>query len=584
MSFVVSARKYRPQNFDELIGQDHIATTLRNAIKNDKLAHAFLFSGPRGVGKTTSARILARVLNCQNLSPEFHACGECGACTSFNDNASFNIFELDAASNNSVDHIRSLNDQVRFQPQQGSYKIYIIDEVHMLSQAAFNAFLKTLEEPPPYAKFILATTEKHKIIPTILSRCQIFDFRRIQVKDIVTQIREIAKKEQREFDEEALHLIGQKADGAMRDALSIYDKIVSTIEGPISYKDVASNLNVLDHDYYFEIVDAAIKEDFPAIMLKFDEIVRNGFEVEQFTLGLLGHLRQLLLVKDIQTAKLMEISESLMQRYENQALLASSSFLLSSLSIVEKADLNLVRSQNKRLTMEIGLSKMAYMNRVVEKKSLAKSRAEKPQQTPQSATVSSVNFKNTIDSKVSKTKPIDQKKSQEHVKEKVKKTETRATVKKKYLSLTPSISADIDQLVAEIAEEETVKKNTVSPFTVKYITSILQEWKNKSKYNSFKTAIDNTKVELSGDQLKILTPTEIYLEMLKQDLKLIEEIRNRYPARELEILFRVELSAFPDYKVPEKTKVLSTIEKIELFKKTNQDFGPFYDKFRLKPQ
>ena len=242
MSFVVSARKYRPQNFDELIGQDHIATTLRNAIKNDKLAHAFLFSGPRGVGKTTSARILARVLNCQNLSPEFHACGECGACTSFNDNASFNIFELDAASNNSVDHIRSLNDQVRFQPQQGSYKIYIIDEVHMLSQAAFNAFLKTLEEPPPYAKFILATTEKHKIIPTILSRCQIFDFRRIQVKDIVTQIREIAKKEQREFDEEALHLIGQKADGAMRDALSIYDKIVSTIEGPISYKDVALSL------------------------------------------------------------------------------------------------------------------------------------------------------------------------------------------------------------------------------------------------------------------------------------------------------------------------------------------------------
>ncbi|MBT8230218.1 MAG: DNA polymerase III subunit gamma/tau, partial [Bacteroidia bacterium] len=267
MSFVVSARKYRPQNFDEVVGQDHIAQTLKNALKNDQLAHAFLFAGPRGVGKTTSARILAKVLNCENLQEGFKACGECNSCKAFVDNASFNIFELDAASNNSVDHIRALNEQVRFQPQQGSFKIYIIDEVHMLSQAAFNAFLKTLEEPPPYAKFILATTEKHKIIPTILSRCQIFDFRRIQIPDIVRQLEFISGQEKRNIDQEALHLIAQKADGALRDALSIYDKIISTVEGDITYKDVADNLNVLDYDYYFRIIDSAIKEDFPSLML-----------------------------------------------------------------------------------------------------------------------------------------------------------------------------------------------------------------------------------------------------------------------------------------------------------------------------
>ena len=368
MSFVVSARKYRPSNFDELIGQDHISTTLKNAIKNDQLAHAFLFSGPRGVGKTTSARILAKVLNCENKIDKVQACGECNACKAFSDNASFNIFELDAASNNSVEHIRALNDQVRFQPQQGSYKIYIIDEVHMLTQAAFNAFLKTLEEPPPYAKFILATTEKHKIIPTILSRCQIFDFRRIQVKDIVTQLKSIAEKEGRFLDDEALHLIAQKADGAMRDALSIYDKVTSSAVGDITYKSVAENLNVLDHDYYFRIVDAAVKEDLSSLMVIVDDIFKKGFESEQFVLGLMEHLRQLLFVKDVKTASLLETGEALRKRFEDQSEFTTSSFLLTSLVILERTDMDLVRSQNKRLSLEIALSKMAFMNRTVEKK------------------------------------------------------------------------------------------------------------------------------------------------------------------------------------------------------------------------
>jgi len=351
MSFVVSARKYRPQHFDELIGQNHIAQTLKNAIKTDQLAHAFLFSGPRGVGKTTSARILAKVLNCENLT-DYKACGECSSCKSFLDNASFNIFELDAASNNSVEHIRALNEQVRFQPQQGSFKIYIIDEVHMLSQAAFNAFLKTLEEPPSYAKFILATTEKHKIIPTILSRCQIFDFRRIQIKDIVFQLKNIAEKEGRTIDDDAYHLIAQKADGAMRDALSIYDKVISSVEGEISYAEVADNLNVLDYEYYFKLVDLSIKEDLPGLMVIYDDIVKKGFEAEQFTLGFLEHLRQLLLVKDLKTAGLLDLGETLKKRYEDQALLTSNSFLLSSLSLLNQTDINLQRSQNKRLTVE----------------------------------------------------------------------------------------------------------------------------------------------------------------------------------------------------------------------------------------
>ena len=338
MSFVVSARKYRPASFDQLIGQDHVATTLKNAIRQDKLAHAFLFSGPRGVGKTTTARILAKVLNCEDRQNDYQACNECSSCNAFSENASFNIFELDAASNNSVEHIRSLNDQVRFQPQQGSFKIYIIDEVHMLTASAFNAFLKTLEEPPPYAKFILATTEKHKILPTILSRCQIFDFRRIMVKDIVHQLSAIVEKENRQMDEDAMHLIAQKADGAMRDGLSILDKILSSIEGPISYADVATQLNVLDYDYYFRVVDACIKEDLPQLMVVVDEIFKKGFEPEQFLLGLMEHLRQLLFIRDVQTTELLDLGESLKERYRNQTEITNSGLIMTALVILEKTD------------------------------------------------------------------------------------------------------------------------------------------------------------------------------------------------------------------------------------------------------
>ncbi|MFK7808825.1 MAG: DNA polymerase III subunit gamma/tau [Saprospiraceae bacterium] len=370
-NFVVSARKYRPVRFDEVVGQEHVSKTLKNALQNDHLAHAFLFCGPRGVGKTTCARILAKVLNCQNLTEDHEACDECSSCQSFNDSASFNITELDAASNNSVEHIRALIEQVRFQPQQGQYKVFIIDEVHMLSSQAFNAFLKTLEEPPPYAIFILATTEKHKIIPTILSRCQIFDFRRIQVSAMVSHLKNICAQENIEAEEAALHVIAQKADGALRDSLSIFDRIVSGVakneEGKsvLTYKDVINSLNVLDYEYFFRVVDALLAEDMAQVMLIFDEVQRNGFEADTFMLGLAEHVRNVLVCKDQQTLPLLEMSEDLKARYQKQAALSSGSFLLTLLNLANDCDVNYRMARNKKLHVEMTLLKMTFANRAI---------------------------------------------------------------------------------------------------------------------------------------------------------------------------------------------------------------------------
>jgi DNA polymerase-3 subunit gamma/tau len=366
-NFIVSARKYRPQRFEDVVGQQHVAGTLKNALATDHVAHAFLFTGPRGVGKTTCARILAKILNCENRSPDHEACNQCSSCTSFNENASFNIIELDAASNNSVEHIRALIEQVRFQPQQGRYKVFIIDEVHMLSNQAFNAFLKTLEEPPPYAIFILATTEKHKIIPTILSRCQIFDFRRITVADMVLHLKDICQKEKIEAEEDALHIIAQKADGALRDALSIFDRINSASRGrKITYGDVIENLNVLDYDYYFQAADALMAEDSASTMNLFDQILRKGFEPDTFMLGLAEHLRNILVCKDPATLALLETGESLRERYRKQAALAPTSFLLTALNLCNDCDVNFKMARHKRLHVEMALLKMCFIGRAVQ--------------------------------------------------------------------------------------------------------------------------------------------------------------------------------------------------------------------------
>lgn len=360
-NFIVSARKYRPDTFETVVAQSSITNTLKNAIKSNQLAHAYLFCGPRGVGKTTCARIFAKTINCTNLSPETEACNKCDSCIAFNTSRSFNIHELDAASNNSVDDIRNLTDQVRIPPQMGKYSVYIIDEVHMLSAQAFNAFLKTLEEPPKHAIFILATTEKHKIIPTILSRCQIFDFNRIGVEDIAKHLEFVAKSEGVEAEPEGLNVIAQKADGAMRDALSIFDQIVSFSGKTITYQDIITNLNVLDYDYYFQLVDQFLKNDVPQVLLIFNDILNHGFDAHHFITGLSGHFRDLLVCKDPGTVKLLEVGGETKERYRMQAQIADSTFLLEALQISNDCDYRYKLSQNKRLLVELALIRIAQL-------------------------------------------------------------------------------------------------------------------------------------------------------------------------------------------------------------------------------
>ena len=364
--FVVSARKYRPITFDAVVGQSHITTTLQNAIRTNHLAQAFLFCGPRGVGKTTCARILAKTINCQNLTEDISPCNECDSCKSFNNNASFNIHELDAASNNSVEDIRNLTDQVRFPPQSGKYKIYIIDEVHMLSASAFNAFLKTLEEPPSYAIFILATTEKHKILPTILSRCQIFDFNRIQIKDIADHLANVALKEAVKADYQALELIAQKADGGLRDALSMFDLNVTFSSGNgLTYQAVLENLHILDYDYYFRMTDALSTGKVSEAFLLYNEILEKGFDGHQFVVGLNEHFRNVMVSKDPQTVKLLQVADSIQQRYIEQSATLSLGYIFSSLSIGSQLDINYKSTKNQRLHVEIGLMKLAQIQQVL---------------------------------------------------------------------------------------------------------------------------------------------------------------------------------------------------------------------------
>lgn len=364
--FIVSARKYRPQNFNTVVGQAHITTTLKNAIKNNQLAHAFLFCGPRGVGKTTCARILAKTINCENQTKDGEACNTCHSCVSFDAGTSLNIHELDAASNNSVDDIRSLVEQVRFAPQAGKYKVYIVDEVHMLSTAAFNAFLKTLEEPPPYAIFILATTEKHKILPTILSRCQIFDFKRITNNDTVEHLQEICDKEEIKADKAALHIIAQKSEGCMRDSLSILDKIVSFTNGQLNYANTLEHLNILDEDYYFKFLDLMQQQNMSEAMLLFDEINRKGFEGDTIIEGFAEFIRNLLVSKDAKAAILLEVADDFKQKYLQAAQQISLGWLIGALNLLGEAEINYKQARNKRLLVELTIIKLSYLQQAIE--------------------------------------------------------------------------------------------------------------------------------------------------------------------------------------------------------------------------
>ena len=360
-NYIVSARKYRPQTFDSVVGQQHITTTLKNAIRTNQLAQAFLFCGPRGVGKTTCARILAKTINCTDLTPDIEPCNQCDSCRSFAEGGSMNIFELDAASNNSVDDIRELVKQVYIPPQTGRYKVYIIDEVHMLSQAAFNAFLKTLEEPPQYAKFILATTEKHKILPTILSRCQVFDFKRIQSEDIVAHLQNIAEREGITYEPEALHIIARKAEGGLRDALSIFDQLVSFTQGNLTRQLCNQNLNLLDAEYYFRLVDCFRSGDISNALLLYQEIIDKGFDGQHFITGLSEHLRNLLVSLDPATHRLMEVSDAERGRYGEQAVNCGLALLLRYLEISSDYEYRYKEAGNKRLFVEVALMKLATL-------------------------------------------------------------------------------------------------------------------------------------------------------------------------------------------------------------------------------
>lgn len=574
--FVVSARRYRPQKFDELIGQEHVSSTLQKALTSGQLAHAFLFCGPRGVGKTSCARILAKVINCENPINPYTACDKCSSCKSFNEGTSFNIIEQDAASNNGIENIRALNEQVRFQPQQGKYKIFIIDEVHMLSTGAFNAFLKTLEEPPPYAIFILATTEKHKIIPTILSRCQIFDFKRIQVQGIIKQLEYIVRSEGKSADHEALRIIAQKADGAMRDALSIYDRISSSAGDQISYQKVVKNLNVLDYDYFFKITDAFLAEDLAAVLLTFDEILENGFDGDHFINGLSSHFRDLLVCLDDETIALLEVGNELKSRYKEQALKTSKSFLLSTLHLTNACDIHYKMVKNQRLHVEICLAKIAYIQRKIE--------------VNESTFLSTE--KKTSDLSDTKSSVVELKEGgQSHKEEKHEKTsnipkEIKVEIKgpkpKKSRTAIPSIG-NLDDLVNNVAAEESSKAENNKSLNLDDINKIIELYKKEHSSPSMLSILNICIISIIDNRISILVPTQVSKETIYQETALMDKIRKFYHKPNLRIDIEVDREKFPDFEEILNVKPLTPKEKMEKFSLQNPLVNELAKRFKLRP-
>jgi DNA polymerase-3 subunit gamma/tau len=594
-NFIVSARKYRPTRFEDVVGQQHVSQTLKNALQNDHLAHAFLFCGPRGVGKTTCARILAKVLNCQNVTDDFEPCGTCDSCVSFESNASFNITELDAASNNSVEHIRALIEQVRFQPQQGKYKVFIIDEVHMLSQQAFNAFLKTLEEPPSYAIFILATTEKHKIIPTILSRCQIFDFRRIQVQDIVEHLQGICEQESIKAENDALHIIGQKADGALRDALSIFDRIVSFSGDKITYDDVIENLNVLDYDYYFKLVEAMLVENNAQVLLTFDDVLRKGFDPDLFINGLAEHLRNLLVCKDEATLQLMELSEGLKERYLEQSRIVPARFLLTALNLCNDCDVNYKLARNKRLHVEMALIKMAFIHRAfqlsegqhapdsVEKKTpvpreVVSEAPDKQEVVPERENVTPPVAEPAVEAVVQEepppASPPEPEKSNAQLYQPVK------TGKHDTPKLMGLEAALLEELKAEAAEEQSISAKDLK------LEEVQAAWKQYAKtvdLASYRSFLQKSRIGLEGPAIKVGVSSELALSNIQQDGQILETLRKTLRVPELVLNVTVD-ERKKDKKPPERPKHLMTSkEKYLAMRETNPLLQEIQRRFDLRP-
>ncbi|PHN07398.1 DNA polymerase III subunit gamma/tau [Flavilitoribacter nigricans] len=632
-TFVVSARKYRPNRFEDVVGQEHVSGTLKNALQTDHLAHAFLFCGPRGVGKTTCARILAKVLNCQSPTSDFEPCNDCESCKAFNKNASFNITELDAASNNSVEHIRALIEQVRFQPQQGKYKVFIIDEVHMLSQQAFNAFLKTLEEPPPYAIFILATTEKHKIIPTILSRCQIFDFRRIQVSDMVVHLFNICQQEGIEASPDALHIIGQKADGALRDALSIFDRIVAFAGKKISYEDVIANLNILDYDYYFRLVDAMLMENITEVMLIFDQVLRKGFDPELFINGLAEHLRNLLVCKDPETLQLLECGDGLRKRYQDQAHLSPTSLLLTALNLANECDLNYKMARNKRLHVELSLIKMTHAGRAFSLGSAAPQAApangQAQKKTPDlsesaiptpTSPEKQVNTAETEQQSAPVADPEPEIEpiaaSPEHqngssevphdatvtevVEEEVPEpAEPAASVDPPVKNGKPEPAAangrpglkrsarhslahlNMDALLAEVEEDLEQQPQEIPELKLETIQQSFDDYIEQHDKNSVKMLLKNVKLDLEDTELVVKVGTRLAESSVREETEMMDYLRGQLKHPELSL--RIEIDPSMVVEPPKRQKPLNAKDKYRLMNEVNPQIRELITRFGMRP-
>ncbi len=584
MSYVVSARKYRPRRFEDVVGQEHITSTLKNALMSDKLAHAFLFCGPRGVGKTTCARLLAKVIN----MPDHKAALEDGSYADTDIDVSMNIIELDAASNNSVDNIRALTEQVRFQPQSGKYKVFIIDEVHMLSQAAFNAFLKTLEEPPPYAIFILATTEKHKILPTILSRCQLYDFRRIQISDIVQQLEQISELEGIQAEHDALYTIAEKADGAMRDALSIYDRIASASGGALTYDNVVDNLNLLDYDSFFQATDLILSEDGNGLLLLLNNILKNGFEGDTFMNGLCKHVRNLMYCKQEPTQQILQVSPKLKERYLQQSDAISYSTILNVLSLANQADVDYPKAKDKRLHIEIALLKICYASRQnvpsSNQKTAPTEKKNKKIITPKSddSTPPPTESKNTI-----ATEPTVEL-AQAPVVEKVEITSKKISNEEEHRNNPPTTSkalkiSSIDDHISRANETISAKSVAKKDVTQAEAESVWYDYASSLESPTLNTILKNVLIKTDKNGIKVLVPSSVAKEEIQQEVQLYGIVRAYFNRNDLRIEVIVDRSSFPDSEIKTQRKLVTAKEKYDHLINLNPDLDKLIDALNLKP-
>ncbi len=581
-AFVVSARKYRPQKFEEVVGQEHVSQTLKNALKTEHLAHAFLFCGPRGVGKTTCARILAMVINCENKSADFEPCGSCSSCVAFQHTASFNIVELDAASHNSVDHIRSLVEQVRIPPQGGNYKVFIIDEVHMLSTAAFNAFLKTLEEPPPYAIFILATTEKHKILPTILSRCQIYDFRRISVPQMVSHLKGIAEKENIAAEETALHMIAQKADGALRDALSLFDRLVSGGRGQLTYQQVISNLNILDYEIYLKLTEALLTENMAAVLTLFHEVIQKGFEPDIFLAGLTDHFRNLLVCKNQETIALLDLTDTVKDKYLEHAYMIPISYLVSALDLLNECDVHYKTARNKRLHLEMTLIKLTYLNRVLQRDLQPGSDEKKNSDfyAPGIIEAPIVKQETTPAAKIQKEEIVDMPVTNVEA-EKPNPQGLSGTKKKSIIGIGPSMSRQ-DDLVEQVKAESQRQNSLKNTFSIDELAEIWKAYAAECVSNSVRSVMELARLEMGEGVLRAFIGSNFGKNILLQEPAIIEKMRVELNMPRL--AFDVVIDPDMAQEEPQQSRPQTPQEKYDFLVQINPVVSKLVKELNLKPE